>query len=456
MLLNSYIFLLIFFPLVYAAYWYVITPQYRLVFLTLVSFIFYSAGNPADLLILFLLTLFTWGFGRLLEANHRPLLLFTAIVFVLIPLLITKYTAFTLSSISALLGQTWPLPSFFLPVGLSFYTFQSVSYLVDLYQGKVNAERRLLPVAAYLSFFPHLIAGPILRYPAVASTLKNLPSSVHEDIRFQSVIFIILGLARKVLIADSLATSVDRLLLAPENLEFWTAWAAMLGYSFQLYYDFSGYSMMALGIAGLFGIPFPQNFNRPYTAPNISEFWKRWHISLSQWLRDYIYIPLGGSRVGKGRMLFHLGVTMVIGGLWHGAAWTFVFWGVYHGIILILYHITCARNILPITPLNKVITFASVVFGWVLFRSSSLEMAGMIYRAMFGLEGIAALSTAMSGIGLSYLGLIGIAALIEWALPEDYERRLQPRWLEAGIFTMLAVWSLLSIGTAQQFLYFQF
>jgi len=230
----------------------------------------------------------------------------------------------------------------------------------------------------------------------------------------------------------------------------------MLDYSLQLSYDFSGYSQIAIGLAAWFGVPFPINFNRPYISRNISEFWTRWHISLSQWLRDYVYIPLGGNRAGRARTLFNLLITMFIGGLWHGAAWTFVLWGLYHGALLVLYHVTRPLNLIRWRVVSWALTFAAVVLGWVLFRSTSLEMAATLYRSMFGLSHFELLTAVPDMLGLRFLGILAVAFAVEFFLPERFEQRVRPRWIEAVGFTVLAVLVMLSIGTASQFLYFQF
>lgn len=465
MLFNSFVFLLIFVPVVYTLYWRLVPNrgQARLLFLTAASYIFYSYSNPWYALLLAGLSLLAWGCGLLLARYRRHALLLISIAILLLPLAITKYADFALNTANTLLNSRFAFLKVALPLGISFYTFQALSYTLDVYRGRLTAERSLLRIMAYLSFFPSLIAGPILRYSQMSAVLSDLPSRPGEDKRFQGLLLIISGLARKVLIADALGMQVDRLLAAPDSLGFITAWGVILAYGFQLYYDFSGYSQIAVGLAAWLGIQIPTNFDRPYLSRNISEFWRRWHITLSSWLRDYIFFPLSRTLLaqsGSDQALIVMAIshltTMFVAGLWHGAAWTFVLWGVYHGLLLVLYHVTRPLNVIRWPVVNWLITFLAVNLGWVLFRSTSLDMAMTLYRRMLSLSYLEPLSVLQSVLGLRLIGLVGVAFALELVMPADFAQHVHPRWIEAVIFTALAVLALLSMGTTQRFLYFQF
>jgi alginate O-acetyltransferase complex protein AlgI len=258
-----------------------------------------------------------------------------------------------------------------LPVGISFYTFHTISYIVDCYRKDVQPTRNFFEFAAYVSLFSQLVAGPIVRFQQLEEDLEGLESAVRVRWLSQGLSLLLTGLVEKTVIADTLATFVNASLAEYEKLSTFGAWMAMLGYTMQLYFDFSGYSTMAMGLGLLFGLRIPQNFNSPYQALNPSDFWKRWHISLSTCMRDYIYIPMGGGRVAAIFVYRNLMLTMLIGGLWHGANWTFIYWGAWHGACLCFYRLTRGLwNKLPVL-LQKILTFFMVVVGWVLFPRQS-------------------------------------------------------------------------------------
>lgn len=277
-----------------------------------------------------------------------------------------------------------------LPVGISFYTFQSLSYTIDLYYNKTKAHKNLLSFAAYVALFPQLIAGPIVRHNELVPQLDDVPKSRFSIDNFAvGISFFCIGLAKKVLLADRIAYAIDPAIMNVEHLSLIEGWLCALGYTLQIYFDFSGYSDMAVGLGWMFNLRLPQNFNSPYKSESITEFWQRWHMSLSSWLRDYLYIPLGGNRKGTFLTYRNLMITMLLGGLWHGANWVFVIWGGYHGFLLAA-HRYLKKQHLPQVPrqLKIATTFVLVLIGWIFFRSENLSQALIWFRSLINTENI--------------------------------------------------------------------
>lgn len=396
------------------------------------------------------------------EQKNKKLFLIISIVSNLALLAYFKYSNFTVSTIESIFGlmswnTTLPVLNVVLPVGISFYTFQTMSYTIDVYRGKINATKNFLEFATYVSFFPQLIAGPIVRFKDIVSDLENI-TTIHRSSTFRSGInLFVIGLFKKVIIADSVANIIDPLWGNYAGLGVVSAWIAVLGYTYQLYFDFSGYSDMAIGLGKLFGFNFPQNFNSPYKAVNISDFWRRWHITLSTWLRDYLYIPLGGSRLGAGRTHINLFITMALGGLWHGANWTFVIWGAYHGALLIAYKI--GKNYYDKIPvlLQRANTFLLVAIGWTFFRSPSISLAASMLKKMFDLKSIAE-PIKIAGDNLLFISLLILfCVLVTNFLPNTFEWRYSNRPRFAFTLAAMAVLALIFMNYKQNvFLYYQF
>jgi alginate O-acetyltransferase complex protein AlgI len=345
-----------------------------------------------------------------------------------------------------------PMLNIILPIGISFYTFNSMSYTIDIYRRVVRRAPSALHFSAFVALFPHLIAGPIVRYADIEEQFARLKTRLSSAQATTGIFFFVTGMAKKVLIADRFAPTSDALFAAPFNVGAIAAWAGVLSYTLQIYFDFSAYSDMAVGLAHMMGIQFPQNFNSPYKAVNIADFWRRWHMSLSTWLRDYLFIPLGGSRGSNFETLRNLTITMFLGGLWHGASWTFVFWGLYHGFLL-AGHATLVR--LGWTPksaiVSRMITFLAVVIGWVFFRADTFKAATAILGGMFGANGISQWSP--------YVGtyaLLAAAGTVVFLLPNTWEIKFQPRVTYAVAFAATLVLAILFLGKASPFLYFQF
>ncbi|MEA1996442.1 MAG: MBOAT family O-acyltransferase [Gemmatimonadota bacterium] len=351
----------------------------------------------------------------------------------------------------------FPLYNIILPVGISFYTFQSMSYTIDLYRRKTRPVENLLTFACYVSMFPQLVAGPIVRFVEIEEQLRNLKSRIDFDYIRLGIFFFVCGLVKKLIFADMIAARIDPLFIQYENLQFFGSWIAVLGYTLQIYFDFSGYSDMAVGLGYMLGFKLPINFNSPYKAANISDFWDRWHITLSHWLRDYLYFGMGGSRRGRLITLRNLVITMFLGGLWHGASWTFVFWGLYHGILLVVYHTMRERGWVSNSyPLNRTVTFLAVIAGWVFFRSDTFGMAWHLLGSMTGLHGLESLVIIRYQIGLRLTGMIVFLLFWVWYMRNTWEIQFKENRALAWAFSILFIACILGLDKESPFLYFQF
>jgi alginate O-acetyltransferase complex protein AlgI len=392
MLFNSIEFIFAFLPIAYVVFWALPGARARYVWLTITGYVFYGWWDPRFCLLMAFSTLVSYvaGLGMLtseLGSRRRKLFLIIPISVDLALLGFFKYTNFaldTIRSVSTAAGAPVQVPhlDIILPIGISFYTFHTISYIVDAYRGVIKPTRNIWEFASYVSLFSQLVAGPIVRFRQIEEDLEAIGSSSRTRWLKRGISFFCIGLVEKVLIADTLAALVDPSFAHWRELSTAGAWLAVLGYTFQLLFDFSGYSTMAVGLGYLFGIRIPQNFNSPYKALNPSDFWERWHISLSSCLRDYLYIPLGGNRGGTWNTYRNLMFTMLFGGLWHGASWTFVFWGFYHGLLLCLYRVF-KRSWDPLPQgLQQLLMFVSAMVGWVFFRATSFAEALHILRIM--------------------------------------------------------------------------
>jgi alginate O-acetyltransferase complex protein AlgI len=463
MLFNSLVFLFLFLPIVYFGFWRLRTKKQRYIWLTIASYVFYGTWNYKFCALMAFSTAVSYfaGLGMLGAADPRRRKLFL-IIPVTIDLLLLgffKYFNFAVSSFAEL--SAWlhvpihpPVLNIILPVGISFYTFHTISYMVDTYRGVITPTRNFWEFSCYVSLFSQLVAGPIVRFKQVEADLENLDHADRTrwlDIGWS---FFAIGMMKKVLLADTIASVINPAWKDVAHLSTLGAWLCVLGYTYQIYFDFSGYSDMAVGLGYLFGIRLPQNFNSPYKAINIADFWRRWHISLSTCLRDYLYIPLGGNRVSANWLVNrNLLITMLLGGLWHGANWTFVFWGGYHGVLLCLYKLFGEFwDRLP-SVLQRASTFFLVVVGWVFFRSDNFSLAAAMLARLFSFSA-----------GSLFPGLIGllvallIAAAIAHFAPNTFEMKHEwNSWTVAGL-TLGYTAALLAIASGQQspFLYFQF
>ena len=463
MLFNSLVFLFLFLPVAYFGFWRLRTRNQRYIWLTVASYIFYGTWNYKFCALMAFSTAVSYfaGLGMLSAADPRRRKLFLVIpVTVDLALLgFFKYFNFTVSTFAQI--SSWlhvpvhtPSLDIILPVGISFYTFHTISYMVDAYRGVITPTRNFWEFSCYVSLFSQLVAGPIVRFRQVEADLENLD---HADRRRWLNIgwsFFAIGMMKKVLLADTIAAVINPAWKDVAHLSTLGAWLCVLGYTYQIYFDFSGYSDMAVGLGYLFGIRLPQNFNSPYKARDISDFWHRWHISLSTCLRDYLYIPLGGSRVSAKWLVYrNLLITMLLGGLWHGANWTFVFWGAYHGALLCFHRLFRGSwDRLP-GALRAAATFLFVVVGWVFFRSESFSVAAAMLEKMFSFSA-----------GDLFPGLVGLVVVliisgsVAHFAPNTFEISHTWRpWIVAGLCAGYSA-ALLAIASGQQspFLYFQF
>ena len=454
MIFSSIPFLYYFLPLALLLC-YLVPSRARNAFLLLASLVFYAWGEPKYLPVMAAATALGYGFGLAIERfrRFRKPLLVLSIASSLGFLLYFKYADFFLENLNGL-GLKVPLLRLALPVGISFYTFQILSYTVDVYRGEVMAQRNPIDLACYVTFFPQLIAGPIVRYKDIAAQLRDRPQNL-DNLRMGTGRFLV-GLGKKVLLANLLGEvcAAWRVTADPSVL---FSWLYALSYTLHIYFDFSGYSDMAIGLGKLFGFSFPENFNYPYISRSITEFWRRWHMSLGTWFRDYVYIPLGGNRKGKGRQFLNILIVWMLTGFWHGAAWNFLLWGLYFALLLMV-----EKAGLPVR--GRVYTLAAVVLGFVLFDASSLSSALACVKGLFGLGGLPPVSTQGLYLLKSNLVLLAVAILGATPAPKRLWEQLEakaPR-LSAGL-APIGMAALLLVSTAclvdgsyNPFLYFRF
>jgi D-alanyl-lipoteichoic acid acyltransferase DltB (MBOAT superfamily) len=498
MLFNSYEFLFGFLPLALVGF-FLLGPLPKahaaIGFLGAASLAFYAWWNPKYLALLGLSIVFNYLIGRRLSrtpANapgDRPVLMI-GIAANLALLGYYKYAGFFAASANSLFGLQLPALHIVLPLGISFFTFTQIAYLVDAYRKEVH-EYRFLHYLLFVTFFPHLIAGPVLHHAEIMPQFARPETrrASAENFAIGLSIFAI-GLFKKVVLADGLAEYASPVFQAAQGgqtLTLLAAWGGALSYTFQLYFDFSGYSDMAIGLARLFGVTFPANFNSPYKATSIIDFWRRWHMTLSRFLRDYLYIPLGGSRCGPLRRQTNLMITMVLGGLWHGAGWTFVIWGALHGLYLVINHVwrgfkASALANFSLPPafgrwLGRLLTFVVVVVAWVFFRAESTDAALAVLKGMAGLNGIT--KQDPNWFGSKELQRLLLAFIVVWALPnvqqmfhryrpaiETYPGEISPprwrrlEWAPTGRWAFMAalafVVALINLSRVSEFLYYQF
>jgi alginate O-acetyltransferase complex protein AlgI len=468
---SSPIFLFLFLPLFLAGYY--LTPKaYKSLFILVGSSLFYAWWRIDFLFLMLGITVWTYFISVKMWNAATPLLakrwIAAGITVNLGTLGYFKYWNFGVDSFEALLNSlgvqvAYGLPQIILPIGISFYVFHTISYMIDVYRKEMPPARHVMDFLAFITLFPHQIAGPILRYQALVDQFENRTHTLDKfgagAQRFM------LGFAKKVLIADSVAPIAD-MMFALENPTATEAWLGAIAYTIQLFFDFSGYSDMAIGLGMMMGFTFPENFNRPYIAQSITEFWRRWHMTLSNWLRDYLYIPLGGNRKGTLRTYFNLFFTMLLGGLWHGANWTFVLWGAWHGAWLAIERAMGVKA----APESRnyartAFTLLLIIFGWVLFRAANLDEAKAIYSGMIGANGWGSEAFGLSDLtawqikGMSLTMLLG-GVFCVYGGPEILEK-IKSRM--PSIVTHIAVFGLFLLAVSRllansysPFLYFQF
>ena len=465
MVFSSLTFLLLFLPLTVAVYYLVRGVTARNAVLCLASLVFYAWGEPIWVLLMLFSILFNYGaglaLGRLRGQGGRRAVLLLALTVNLGAIGLFKYGNFLLENLGLLLGSPMPHLGFSLPLGISFYTFQILSYVLDVYRERVPVQRSLLVLGTYIVLFPQLVAGPIVRYEEIRAQLAQRRESP-EDFTAGLRRFA-LGLGKKVILANAMAAIADPIFDAPA-LPPGTVWLGLLAYTLQIYFDFSGYSDMAIGMGRFFGFRFSENFNHPYAASSVTDFWRRWHISLSTWFRDYVYIPLGGNRRGTGRTILNLLIVWTLTGLWHGASWNFLLWGLYYGLLLILEKYLLDRWLSRWPAwLRRIPVLLAVMIGWLIFRLTDLTALGAAFRALA--------ASPFRGLGVYLADHAGVLENTFWLVPAVIGCLPLSRWL-AGRFGgrpwfvrlhsgwTLAVWflslALLLGATYNPFIYFRF
>ena len=466
MLFSSIPFLYYFLPCVLLLY--LVAPRkLKISVLLLSSLFFYGWGEPKYLILMLLSITQGYIFGRLVEKyrgqKRAKLFLTLSVVFSFLMLGYCKYADFFISSFNAVTGLSIPLLKIALPIGISFYTFQIVSYVIDVYRGDVSAQRNYVNLAAYISMFPQLIAGPIVRYADIAGQLENRTHSTAKT--SLGVRRFIIGLSKKILLANVLGELVDVFKNADERSVLFY-WLYAVAYTLHIYFDFSGYSDMAIGLGHVFGFDFLENFNYPFISRSITEFWRRWHMSLGSWFRDYLYIPLGGNRVSRRRWIFNIAVVWAATGLWHGAAWNFVAWGIFFAVLLVLEKLFLKKWLERAPARGHIYVMLLVIISFVLFDATSLRGAGETIGAMFGAGGLPAVSFEALYNLRSYavvliLGIIGSTLLPKLAV--ERIRKTSGGAVLINAAEPVALVALLAVSTAflidgsfNPFLYFRF
>lgn len=465
MVFSSLFFLYIFLPLCLLLYFIQRSLTAKNIVLVCASLVFYAWGEPVYVLLMLAVAALNWGFSLAFEKKRSRALLALCVALNLSGLIVFKYAGFLVENCNAIFKTAFAVPQISLPIGISFYTFQALSYSVDVYRKDVAAQRSYWKLLLYVSMFPQLIAGPIVRYVDVAAQIdaRELDS---ENI-FRGVTRFCIGLGKKVLLADHIGQVADQLL----GGSFAGATSVgillgMLAYMFQIYFDFSGYSDMAIGLGKILGFTFMENFRLPYTAKSITEFWRRWHISLGSWFRDYVYIPLGGNRVSKAKWLRNILVVWMLTGLWHGASWNFVLWGLGFAVLLVAEKLVYGRLLQRTHVLKHVYTLLLVTLSFVLFNADSVSEAVSQLGAMFGAGGLPLVSTEGVYYLKSYAGTFLFAAIGATPLVSNAISRFGKTRFGAQALTVLQPLVMLALlaactaflvdGSFNPFLYFRF
>ena len=482
MLFSSLIFLFMFLPIVLLGYFGLLRAcslKIKNRFLLLCSLFFYGWGEPVYVFLMIFCIVCNYGFGLWADKARQNsdkkqgrVAIALMLVCNLSILGVFKYTDFMIGNLNALFGTNLPLQEIVLPIGISFFIFQGISYVIDVYRGQGEVQKNPLDVGLYIAFFPQLIAGPIVRYNTIAKEIKDRRENV-DDFAEGVAIFII-GLAKKVLIANNIALVADKAFALPsDELSVAMAWLGAIAYTLQIYFDFGGYSDMAIGLGRMFGFHFLANFNYPYISRSVSEFWRRWHISLGSWFRDYVYFPLGGSRVNsKIRLIFNLLVVWFLTGMWHGANWTFICWGLFYFVWIALEKVTgFGKKLEQIPVFSTILVMFLVIIGWVMFRADNMTQAVQYICSMFNGYGVG----FIDDVALFYLHdykwffLLGIVCALpvkQWAgslLAKKRPEALANPHIAVQIVSVVCLLVLLVVSTAflakgsyNPFIYFNF
>lgn len=466
MVFSSTIFLCVYLPLVLLGY-YICPKKGRNLFLLIVSLVFYAWGEPKYVFLMIFSILVNYIFGRLMDKNRgrqkrMKLLLVLSVVIDLGLLSVFKYTDFVITNINAIFGSSFDLLNIALPIGISFYTFQAMSYTIDVYRDDVRVQKNLIDFGMYITMFPQLIAGPIVRYADVQDQLAD--RSVTTADFSEGVMRFVVGLGKKVLLANQMGAVWSDIYALGGDVSALMAWTGAIAYTFQIYFDFSGYSDMAIGLGRMFGFKFPENFRYPYQSVSITDFWRRWHITLSTWFKEYLYIPLGGNRRGLARQALNLLIVWSLTGFWHGAGWNFVMWGLYYFVILFIEKLFLLKALDKLPKFFRhVYALVLIIIGWVIFASDDVSVLLPYLGSMFGANG------AIGGMDvytlLTKAVLLIICCVASTELPKKLFLSAAGAMNEKAAFTLksvltialLAMSMILLIGDSYNpFLYFRF
>lgn len=466
MVFSSTIFLCVYLPLVLLGY-YICPKKGRNLFLLIASLVFYAWGEPKYVFLMIFSILVNYIFGRLMD-KHREnkkrlkLMLVLSVVIDIGLLSVFKYTDFIITNVNAIFGANFDLLNIALPIGISFYTFQAMSYTIDVYRNDVRVQKNLIDFGMYITMFPQLIAGPIVRYADVQDQLAE--RSVTTADFSEGIMRFVVGLGKKVLLANQIGAVWSEIYALGGDVSALMAWTGAIAYTFQIYFDFSGYSDMAIGLGRMFGFKFPENFRYPYQSVSITDFWRRWHITLSTWFKEYLYIPLGGNRYGLARQALNLLIVWSLTGFWHGAGWNFVMWGLYYFVILFIEKLFLLKALDKLPKLFRhVYALLLIVIGWVIFASDDVSVLLPYLGSMFGANG------AIGGMDvytlLTKAALLVICCIASTELPKKLFLSAAGAMNEKAAFTLksvlmialLALSMILLIGDSYNpFLYFRF
>ena len=467
MVFSSSVFIFMFLPLSLVSY-YISGKKIKNYILLLASLFFYAWGGMNYLKVLIISILINYIFGLLvdktIDKKHlRMFFLILGIILNLALLFYYKYYDFFLENINTIFNMNLELKKIVLPIGISFFTFQGMSYIIDIYRNDGKVNKNIFSVALYISLFPQLVAGPIIKYKAVDEQIRNRKESI--DYFSYGINRFVIGLGKKIIISDMLGAISDNIFLLANSsgIDMITAWIGAICYTLQIYFDFSGYSDMAIGLGHLFGFKFPENFNYPYISRSITEFWRRWHISLSTWFKEYLYIPLGGNR--RGNVYFNLVVVFLVTGLWHGASWNFVIWGLWHGLFMIIERVIRNENWYKKIPsfIKIFITLFIVIIGWVLFKATTLKEGLRYLSIMFGLVNFSNITFEFTYfISRKFILLIIIGIIASTPIPKNIFNRYKGikafELIKTILIILLFIISIIFMvnSTYSPFIYFQF
>lgn len=464
MVFSSPVFLWCFLPVIFIAY-YIVPGRAKNILLLAGSLVFYAWGEPRYIFLMLFSIVINYFFGLLMEkcSERKKPVLIAAIVTDLALLAYFKYFNFLAGVVNDIFGDVIPLREIALPIGISFYTFQILSYIIDLYRGRYKAQRNIINLALYISFFPQLIAGPIVKYKDIDEQLASRICTREKTA--EGIRRFIYGLGKKVIVANIAAQYVDSIYSTdPAGLTGALAWFGAILYTLQIYYDFSGYSDMAIGLGKMFGFEFQENFRYPYLSASVQEFWQRWHISLGTWFKEYLYIPLGGNRKGNIRTYANLTIVFFVTGLWHGAGYTFILWGLWHGLWQIVERLGFRKVLDRHRVPAHIYTSLVFVVGWVLFRSENMAQVGIMFSRMFmpwAYVGKSLLFHQLTGakmLLLLLIAILGCGIVQSFAERTGVSAKLKNTWAEqlfcAGIFVLCM--AMLAADTYNPFIYFRF